>query len=231
MRSSIILLLAALAAGPLLGQDDSPTNAREILKNSTFADGTTYWHGDCKPAISEMTTDFTSGSSSSGGLLVDLHSSSWTRVTQELRDKAATASSVLTVKYQVSSDFKLSDRASDYGNFAPNVGFGGANIPSVIGQIVAFFDVPPLSRASVAPTGGGYTQVTIFNDSVSYSGVTLSTDQAPQSFTLRFNPPPPTSDSHQTFCIALPPGHGSVTFTKISLTPGQPSNAPSTPNP
>jgi hypothetical protein len=211
-RPALILLLPLLAAAPLFAQDDS----NEVLKNPTFADGTTYWHGDCKPAGSDSSTDFITNTSNASGVMVELHSSTWTKVTQEIRDKAAPFGSVLTITYQVSPDFKLSDRDSDYGNCGPNLGFGGANILSRKGEIVAFIDVPPLSRSSVAASGG-ITQVTIYNDRVSYAGFAPVTAQSPQTFTMRIQPPPPTADSHQTLCLAFPPGDGSITITKISL--------------
>ena len=218
-RHSLLVLVPLLAAAPLLAQDDSSDLSEEFLQNSTFSDGTTYWHGDCKPAGSDTSTDFITSSSNAAGILVELHSSTWTSVTQELRNKAASSPATLTITYQTSADFKLSDQREDYGNCGPKVGFGGANIMSGPGKIVAFVDVPPLSRSSVANTGGGYMQVTIYNDSVSRASFAPVTDQSPQTITITLRPPPPTPDNHQTLCLAFPPGHGSITFTKISLTP------------
>jgi hypothetical protein len=218
-RSSLLFLVPLLAAAPLLAQDDSGASD-EVLKNATFADGTTYWHGDCKPAGSDSSTDFITSSSNATGLMVELHSTSWTKVTQEIRSKPAPPSAVLTITYQVSPDFKLSDHGADYVNCGPNVGFGGASIPSQQGKIIAFVDVPPVSRSSVAGSTGGNTLITIYDDHVSYAYLAPATDQSPQTFTVTLRPPPPTADCHQTFCLAFPPGSGSITFTKISLTPG-----------
>ncbi len=234
MKHAPFLLLAFLTGGMLLAQDASTDSPDEVLKNSTFSDGTTYWHGDCKPASSDMTTDFTSSSSASGGMLVELHSSSWTKVTQELRSKSAPFNALLTITYQVSSDFKLSDRAGDYGNCGPNVGFGGANIPSQAGNVIAFVDVPPISRSSVSSSGDGNTLVTIYDDHVSYAPFAPSTAASPQTATIRMHPPGPTPDSHQTFCLAFPPGSGSITITKISMTTdpnGFGAHTPRAPNP
>ncbi len=224
-RTALLVLVPLLTVAPLFAQDDSQgqDSSQEYLQNSTFSDGTTYWHGDCKPAGADMATDFTSNNSGASGIVVDLHSSSWTSIKQEIRDKPTPPNAVLTLTYQVSSDFKLSDRDGDYGNFAPSVGFPGANIPSETGKIVAFIDVPPLSRSSLSATGGGNTLVTIYDDNVSYRAFAPATDQASHTVTIQMRPPPPTSDSHQTFCLAFPPGSGSVTFTKISLTPGRPT--------
>jgi len=223
-RRALVLVLPLLAAAPLFAQDDS----NEFLKNSTFSDGTTYWHGDCKPAGADSATDYVTSSPRAGGIMVELHSSSWTKITQELRGKAAPMQAVLTVTYQVSPDFKFSDHNSDYGNCGPSVGFGGAEIRSPMGQVVAFVDVPPLSRSSVAASGN-MTQVTIYDDSVSSATFAPVTAQSPQTFTVRLRPPPPTPDSHQTLCLAFPPGSGSITITKISLATGSASG--SSPNP
>jgi len=221
---ALILLLSLLASARLFAQDDSD----EFLKNSTFSDGTTYWHGDCKPAGADSATDYVTSTPNASGIMVELHSTTWTKVTQELRGKPAPPSAVLTITYQVSPGFKLSDRTSDYGNCGPNVGFGGANITSRPGEVVAFIDVPPLSRSSVAPSGG-MTMITIYDDSVSHANFAPVTDQSPQTFTVRMHPPPPTADSHQTLCLAFPPGNGSITISKISLTSGAGGSAP--PNP
>ena len=218
-RPALFLLVPLLAAAPLLAQDDSQGAPGEVLKNATFSDGTTYWHGDCKPAGSNSSTDLTTSASSTSGLMVELHSTSWTKVTQELRSKPAPASSILTITYQVSPDFKLSDRTEDYGNCGPGAGFEGANIPSLPGKLVAFIDVPPVSRASISPYGE-ITKVKIYNDHVTYAYITPAADQSPQTFTATMRPHPPTAESHQTVCLTIPPGSGSITFTKISLTSG-----------
>jgi hypothetical protein len=228
-RLPLLVLTPLLAVAPVFAQDDSSGSSPEILQNPTFTDGTTHWHGDCKPAGSDMTQDFTSSNNAPGGITVDLHSSSWTNVTQELRDKAAPASVAVTITYQVSSDFKLSDHAEDYGNCAPNVGFGGANVPAEQGKVVVFVDVPPLSRSSISATTSGNTLVTIYNDHVAYSEFAPATDQTPQTYTVRMFVPPPTPDSHQTLCLAFPPGSGSITITKISMVPaagGGPGDVP-----
>lgn len=221
MKRASLLLAALIATAPVFAQDDSGGDSQEFLKNSTFTDGTTYWHGDCKPAGSDMSTDFVTGGPGANGIMVELHPSTWTNVTQEIRARSAPSNAQLTITYQVSSDFKLSDRDTDYTNCGPNVGFGGANIPSRPGKLVAFFDVPPASRSSVVNTGGGYSQVTIFNDDVASASFAPSTAQSPQTFTVHLGSPPPTPDNHQTFCLAIPPGNGSITITKISLTAAQ----------
>ena len=80
----------------------------------------------------------------------------------------------------------------------------------------------------MAPSGG-MTMITIYDDSVSHANFAPVTDQSPQTFTVRMHPPPPTADSHQTLCLAFPPGNGSITISKISLTSGAGGSAP--PNP
>jgi hypothetical protein len=228
-RPALFLLVPLLAAVPVLAQDNSQGAPDEVLKNATFSDGTTYWHGDCKPAGSDSQTDFVTSASHEAGLMVELHSTTWTKVTQEIRGKAAPADSVLTITYQVSSDFKLSDRSEDYIKCGPNVGFGGAKIPSKLGNILAFIDVPPLQRSSVAGDGGGNALITIYDDNVTFANFAPATAQSPQTFTVQMRPPPPTQDSHQTFCLAFPPGSGSITFTKISLAPGTAGGSSSNP--
>ncbi len=190
MKQTSLLIFALMLAA-------LPAAAQEVLENADFSDGTTHWHGDCKPASSDSSTDFTSNTSGSGGLLVELHSSSWIKVTQEIRVNIAPPAATLAITYQVSSDFKLSDRTADYGNIGPLVGFGGAMIQSQLGQITAFIDVLPMSRSSIS-NNGNLTQVTIFDDHVSAASFAPATEQKSQTITLGLNPPPPTHDSHQT---------------------------------
>ncbi len=102
---------SAIRRRAAFAQDDS----QEVLKNANFSDGTTYWHGDVKPAASDLSNDLITNPSDAKGIMIELHSTSWTSVTQELRAKVAPPSAVLTITYQVSPDFKLSNRGEDYG--------------------------------------------------------------------------------------------------------------------
>ena len=200
-----------LAVVPLPGQ--------EIMENADFSDGTTHWHGDCKPAGSDSTTDFITSSTTAKGLLVELHSSTWTKVTQEMHNlKNVSATVDLTIEYQISSDFKSSDRKSDYENIAASVGFGGAQIDGQPGQILAFIDAPPFSRASVA-SSDSYNTVTVYPDDVSLASFAPSAEAGPHTFTRTIRMPMPKGENHPTFCLAFSPGSGSVTITKISLIP------------
>lgn len=206
--------------GTLAAQDDS-TN-QEILQNPDFSDGSTHWHGDCKPAGDDMTTDFTSSSTANvKGIVVDLRHSNWTKVTQDLDNYPYKFNQdmVLTVVYQTSSDFAFSTQNSDYGSAASEVGFPNAPLPIRAGMIEAFIDIPPASRTSSSVSGSVDT-ITIYPDRVGTAQFTPATDASPQTFTAHINPPPPVPDSKPTLCLAFPPGSGTVTLLKVSLVPG-----------
>ncbi len=213
MKTTLLACLGVFLAGPLAAQ--------EAMQNSDFSDGTTHWHGDCKPAGTDQAQDFTSSTQlPSTGLQVDLHPSTWTKVTQVIFDagKAYQPGMVLTISYQVSSDFKLSDRPSDYGDIGSKIGFGSADIKARAGEILAFVDVPPDERASQS----GST-IYVYYDKLAQAAFNPVTEGL-QTFTAKISPPQGTTDIHQTFCIAVPPGSGSITFTKISLAPGDASS-------
>jgi len=217
LRASLILLFALVLAAPLVGQNSD----QETMENADFSDGSTHWHGDCKPAGSDMTTDFVSNPASDiKGIVVGLHSSSWTKVTQEIFKYKGNPvhGMVLTIVYHTSPDFKLSTRGDDYADVGAAVGFGGAKIGARPGQIMALIDMPPPSRTSVTSSGSTDT-ILIYPDQVAIASFAPSTDAKSQTFTARIAPPLATADDKPTFCLGFPPGNGSITITRISLQP------------
>jgi hypothetical protein len=127
---------------------------------------------------------------------------------------------VLTITYQASSDFSLSTQNSAYTNVGAAVHFGSATLPGLHGKALAFLDEPPANRAS-ASASGGMTEILIYPDHVSLTDFTPATEQKSQTFTTRIGSLPPSFDGAMvTFCLAFPPGTGSVTITKISLASG-----------
>jgi hypothetical protein len=226
MKTSLLLFFTLILAGPLIGQDDQDSSgnsqSQESLQNADFSDGSTRWHGDCKPLGSDMTTDFTSGAAGGAkGIVVDLHSSSWTKITQEIYKYKGNIMQgmILTIVYQTTPDFKFSTRATDYGNVGSALGFGGATLPGNMGQVLAFVDMPPFSRSSMT-TSGNMNTITIYPDRVSCATFAPATVSQSKTFTAGLFPPPPTQDDKPTFCLAFPPGSGSITLLKISLMPG-----------
>jgi hypothetical protein len=226
LKATLAVLCALALASPLMGQDSD--NDQENLKNADFSDGSTYWHGDCKPAASELTNDFTSSAASEAkGIVVELHPSSWTKVTQEIlryKGPITPAGMVLTIVYQTSGDFSLSSRRDDYTSVGNKLDFEGATLPERPGQFLAFIDVPPPSRVTVSSSGTLNTY-TIYPDHVSLAALTPATGSNPQTFTTRMVLPPKGPDDKPTFCLAFPPGTGTVTISKVSLAPGSGSDS------
>jgi hypothetical protein len=197
----------------------TPAGGTEILDNADLNDGTLHWTGDCKAAGSDSTTDFVANGASPKGIMVDLRSSTWTMVKQEMRNAKAGMSRVpmrLEVDYQVSSDFSLSDRGSDYSGDTKSgisglLGFPLAKITGSPGQILVFIDTPPENRG-VAGNGG----MLVYFDHVSGKNITPGSGGA-KTFTDSLTMPSLNGTDNPTFCIAIPPGSGSISFTKISL--------------
>lgn len=206
-----------------------PLRAQEILKNSDFSDGSTYWHGDAKTAGSEETTDLISDATASAkGIVVELHSGGWTKVVQEIRGYKATGRAsqlVLTIVYQTSPDFKLSTHDSDYVNIGSRLGFDGATLTVSQGQLIAFIDEVPQNRVS-SSSSGGYNNYTVYPDQISGTSFLPSTEAKQQTFTTPVTVPNANPDSYPSFCLGLPPGSGTVTILKISVAPASPDSVP-----
>ena len=193
-----MLLGSFLLVGvPLFGQ--------EIMQNSDLSDGTLHWRGNCKVAGSDSRTDFVTSSSSAKGLLVELRSSSWTKVTQEIHELNGAASNTpmqLSIEYQVSSDFSLSQKASDYAGNETKTGIGElldfsqAKIVGKPGQILAFIDSAPANRVV-----GGNAVLLIYFDNVSMRSFTPAS--VPQTFTTNIAMPPLNGQDNPIFCIAI----------------------------
>ena len=212
----------------------TPLCAQEILKNSDFSDGATYWHGDAKTVGSEGSTDFTSDAGGTAkGIVVEIHSGGWTKVTQEIRGYKGTGHAsgmLLTIVYQTSQDFKLSTRTEDYANVGASVGFEGANLMMQPGQVAAFVDEVPVNRLSES-TSGGYNNYTVYSDHISGAKFVPSTEAKPQTFTSQISIPAGNPDEYPTFCLAFPPGGGTITILKISIAPPSDSTGSSAQTP
>jgi hypothetical protein len=223
---ALLPVLALLIAGPLLGQIDNPdggapTDSKEVLQNADFSDGTTHWHGDCKTAAADLSTDFTSNQASDAkGIVVELHSSTWTKVTQDIDSKVPNMSRlVLTVTYQLSSDFALSDRKEDYVQIANGLGLDTASFAPAPGKIMAIIDVPTNQRLTSSSTQDGSqitTRYVVHNDQVS---VATFSPQGQQTVTLQLAMPMRNPDNRPVFVLGFPPGQGKITLLNVSLQP------------
>ena len=218
-----LLLLAgfsALTAGSLYAQS--------ILENGDFSDGTNHWHGDVKPAGSDSSTDLLTSPNDAKGVLVELRSHNWTKITQEvhgLKDVQPNTGVDLTVEYTVSTDFKLSDDSRDIGLNFEKLDFPNVRIQQQPGSLIAFIDVQPADRASAQ--NSGYNSVTntdtititIHPDDVGYAYLTPDTSAGTHTLTATLWLPVPKTDDLPVFCIAVPPGEGNVTISKITMLP------------
>jgi hypothetical protein len=136
------------------------------------------------------------------------------------------------VTYQTSSDFKLSgDTRLGDGDDDRTPGLKQISASYRNGQIIAYVDVPPVARAtnggivynSNDPNNNGpMMKIDIHPDAIAAAGIKPNGGTQAQTFTAALNLPPPIPDDNPTFCLAIPPGSGSVTITKISITAKQP---------
>ena len=221
MKTSLILGLSLLLAAPVIAQD--ATDTPEVMENADMSDGTTHWHGDVKVAGADSTTDLITGSNgASKGIVVDLHPSSWTRVTQEMHlhmDRhVPSPSAVLTIVYSASADFTLSTRETDYSNAASEVGFDNVRFYAGRGKVTVVIDRPPVNRSLAT----GANTITIYPDNIALGSFEPKAGDQQQTYTASLNIPAGSVRDNPTFCLAIPPGTGSLTFLKISLVTGGP---------
>lgn len=224
MKKWLLAALLVCVVSLIEGQSKADDASNALLKNADFSDGTTHWRGDCKDAASETSTDLTANPQDTKGVVVDLRSSTWTTVTQEIRSAHAGASDTplnLVIQYTLSGDFKLSDRATDYSGDDSKTGIGGllgfssAQIFGYPGQLLAFIDSAPANR-----TAQEGNMLVIYSDNVSLTNFTPAGGSA-KTYSTVIRMPPVNGDDNPVFCVAIPPGHGSITFTKISLQPAR----------
>jgi hypothetical protein len=194
MRLLFLLVLACLF----------PLRA-DILVNGNFADGRAHWKGDLQDADAINSASLsTSGSSNSGGVVVQLKKDKWTKIYQTftIRDPKL----YYSVTFQLSDDYKLSSHdAQDYSSIdlgdVPGFNFGWSMSERYWGLLV----------------GGGSYSTKFLMPNAHKTG-----DQ--QTLTGRLNDL--TTDSDAVLVLAFPPGEGSVTLYSISLSATDPNANP-----
>jgi len=175
-------------------------HAGDILLNSDFRDGKTHWHG-----AGEEPTNM------GGKILVKLDPQKWSVIYQNLNEKSSALQ--LTIIYTLSADCTLqpssrnsvavlTDRDLNSAVGLENV-FGSISVTgSAVGVAFVVSDGSLLGSTSIEPS---------MNDS-RYAAAT-----ARHTFT---GPLLSNVDNFQRseFCLAFPPGEGTVTLVKVALT-------------
>ena len=173
-------------------------HADNVLKNSDFADGAQYWHGegrtpeDLKPQNS-LDTPVDYGDK---GLIMVLRPQTWIKIVQEFKTRSASAT--LNVTYKIAPNTTFSSKDEVYQNVPHSIGFdvwypfnGKRNtfmtmVCDVLNYRTTCDNVAPNFRTTDKQT---YTE-------------------AIDSMVL---------DDEQTIYLAFPPGTGAVILLHVSL--------------
>lgn len=171
-----------------------------ILANGDFAEGHAHWRGDAQDIIS---TDLTNPSPH-GGVTITLKKDAWTKIYQTFPARDAKARWSIT--FSLSSDYHV-DPADEKKT--------GFDIKSIVG----LEDSPGFP--TFLATGKATWLLIFVGPHLNISGESLQPDEhksGPQTLTgaHAFGP---IDVPDMLIIVAFPPGQGTVTLTKVSLTP------------
>ena len=173
-------------------------NADNIVKNSDFTDGASYWHGDGRTPADAKPQDSLDTAPDYGdvGLIVPLKAHAWTKIVQEFKTNSASAT--LNVTYKIAPNTTFSQKDEDYQNVPHSIGFD-AWYP---------FD------------GKRNTFIAMVCDVLSYRMTSDNvapnfTSTAKQSYTEAIDSMIP--DDEKTLCLTFPPGTGAIIILHVSL--------------
>ena len=177
-----------------------PLRADDLLVNGDFADGHAHWKGDAKDPDGS-TVDLTNPAPL-GGVTITLKKDRWTKIYQTFSSRAP--------KLHYSITFKLS------GDYQP-----GRDLPrSGVGMTPGLEDIEGVP-VYYGENGGGWMLILAQvgdTSTLSLSPKSKNTDLQTLSGVLRGT----TDESdEQILVFAFPPGTGTITITKISLTPDE----------
>jgi hypothetical protein len=186
-----VLAFVLLAGVAHVRADDA-----NVLKNGDFSNGINHWEGDCHTP--DSTSDLSLGSTPTTGVIVKLHGSDWSKVTQDFESKIGEF--LLSITYSVSPDLKFSTRPDDY-----------INVPSLLKfSRLKPFDAEPGKWVIIINDLGAmrytYWQIMPKNDPSAAQTVTC---------TVHVD----SDDGDKGFYLIFPPGDGSITLKNISLVP------------
>jgi hypothetical protein len=163
----------------------------EVLQNSDFSSGLTHWDGDCRSPSTGA-----DGSAAGPGAMINLLST-WTQMTQDFNAKKGAY--LVKVTFTLTPETTFSSEAGDYRKIPSKLGLTDLSEFRVKRGdwclIVTDLEARRYVHCAVTPAQGGTLQ-TITGS--------IQIDQ---------------DADHDLFCLAFPPGHGSITIQSVSMTP------------
>jgi hypothetical protein len=164
--------------------------ANSLVQNGDFSQGTANWTGDAKPAQAPAK-----------GITIKLDPAAWTRVYQTFHSGNGTQFSI-NVNYQLSPGMHASDDPADYAQITQKinlVGFDNYHSQNVNPhQFYGTLGNPGDSVVSSEVYDPNYNTTDVQNYQHTYPAVPAS--------------------EQKIFCLAFPPGNGTVTLLGIAVT-------------
>jgi hypothetical protein len=175
----------------------------DILVNSNFTDGRAHWRGDAKDLD---TSGDLSNPSLQGGVIITLKKDKWSKVFQTF--PVRNAKLYYTITFKLSPDYKIAPRLGT-GSDA----FSSADLTDVPGRMSGDFDENAwhlIVRNTGSPWEASFQM--LYPD---------PSKPSPQTLTGRVGELP--TDTEAVLLLLIPPGEGSVTLLKVSLSPNDPN--------
>jgi hypothetical protein len=194
MKLLTTALLALVLAVPAAADDSD-----NLLQNADFSSGLDHWYGGGRSPADFANDNPLQASDplTSKGLIMPLHSESWTKVAQDFKGKSSTG--VLTITFKVSPDFAFSTKPEDYVNMPDKIGYDGWRaFDTKIGAWVVFV-------SDFGSAKGTYCMI---------MPKTGSSDL--QTYRTVISGLTPLED--KTITLAFPPGTGMLVVESVSMT-------------
>lgn len=168
--------------------------AKELIDNSDFSQGFERWHGDVTSG-SDTPADPFAAPGTTTGLAIPLRADRWVKIYQEFVGQGDKLS--LSLQYKFSKDLSFSIKPEDYENVTHSIGYDGWRA----------FQIPLrtwcLMISDFGPDHGRYYKI----------ASKFGTDEV-QTLTATV---PGKDEEKKTLTICFPPGQGTVTLLKVSV--------------
>ena len=164
--------------------------ATSLVQNGDFSQGTANWEGDAKPAT-------TPGK----GVTIRLDPAAWTRVYQTFPSASGTQFSI-QVNYRLSPGMYTSDDPANYADITQKINLAG--FERYHSQAVK----PHQFYGTLGNPSDALISSEVYDPNFSTTDV--------QNYQHTY--PPVPASAQKIFCLAFPPGNGTVTLLGIAVT-------------
>ncbi|HEX4141646.1 MAG TPA: hypothetical protein VHY09_14960 [Candidatus Methylacidiphilales bacterium] len=191
MKNFTLALVALVFALPARADD-----AGNWIENGDFTDGINHWYGGGRSPADYANDNPLAANDplTSKGLIMPLHSETWTKVAQDFKGKAA--SGVLSITYKLSPDFAFSTKPEDYQNVPSKIGYDHWRA----------FNIPP---------GQWMVYISDFGSDHGLYWMIPAKTGGEQTLHMKIQGLTPYAD--KTITLAFPPGNGMFIVLNVTM--------------